>query len=61
MKERDKDERTAAEHNQDSYKTDPPEEDRRVGTFGGEEDRVVRRQEGRPVPGDTGNQGGGQN
>jgi hypothetical protein len=36
MKGRDKDERTTAEHNQDSYKADPPKEDRRVRTFGGD-------------------------
>jgi hypothetical protein len=39
----------------------PEEEDHTVGTFSGEEDHVVRTREGEPVPGDTGDQGGGQN
>jgi hypothetical protein len=32
-----------------------------IGTFGGSQDRIVRIRKGKPVPADTGDQGGGQN
>jgi hypothetical protein len=32
-----------------------------IGTFGGSLDRILRIRKGKPVPGDTGDQGGGQN
>ena len=53
--------RIAAEQNSKSCDTQPEQEDHTVGTFSGEEDHVVRTREEEPVPGDTGDQGGGQN
>jgi hypothetical protein len=32
-----------------------------VGTFAGTQDRILRIRNGKPVPADTGDQGGGQN
>jgi hypothetical protein len=32
-----------------------------IGTFGGSQDRILRIRNGKPVPADTGEQGGGQN
>ena len=32
-----------------------------VGTFGGTQDRIIRIRNGRRIPADTGDQGGGQN
>jgi hypothetical protein len=65
MNPREKDEkerqRSLVEQDPGSCDTHPQEEDRAVGTFGGEEDHVVRTRGGKPVPSDTGDQGGGQN
>ena len=38
-----------------------PQRNKTVGTFAGQEDQVVRTREGKPVPQETGDQGGGQN
>jgi hypothetical protein len=59
--ERDEDEKTAAEPNQEPGKTDSPAGEHIVGAFGGEKDHVVRTRHGKPIPSDTGDQGGGQN
>ena len=59
--ERDEDEKTTAEPNQKPGKTDSPAGDHTVGAFGGEKDHVVRTRKGKPIPSDTGDQGGGQN
>jgi hypothetical protein len=61
QKQKDQNERTTAEQNPGSSHTDPQEEDHTIGTFGREEDHVVRTRKGEPVPDDTGDQGGGQN
>jgi hypothetical protein len=58
---RDEDEKTAAEPNQEPSKTDSPAGEHTVGAFGGEKDHVVRTRRGKPIPSDTGDQGGGQN
>jgi hypothetical protein len=54
-------ERIEAKQSSGSCETEAEETAHTVGTFGGEEDRVVRTREGKPVPNDTGDQGGGQN
>ena len=59
--EKDKDEKTAAEPNQEPDKTDSPAGEHIVGAFGGMQDHVVRTREGKPSADDTGDQGGGQN
>jgi hypothetical protein len=61
QKQKDDNERNTAEQNPGSSDTDPQGGDHTIGTFGGEEDHVVRTRKGEPVPGDRGNQGGGQN
>ena len=59
--EKDEDEKTAAEPNQEPGKADSPAGEHTVGAFGGEKDHVVRTRRGKPIPSDTGDQGGGQN
>lgn len=59
QRQKDEKEKTAAEQNPRSCEKE--NEGHSVGTFGGEEDHVVRTREGEPVPGDTGDQAGGQN
>ena len=61
QKQKDQNERTTTEQNPGSCDTDSQEKDHTIGTLGGEEDHVVRARKGEPVPGDTDDQGGGQN
>jgi hypothetical protein len=60
QRRKDEDERIASEPSS-LRKTDPQQKAKTVETFAGQEDQVVRTREGKPVPQDTGDQGGGQN
>jgi hypothetical protein len=59
--QRDEDEKNEAEANPKPGRSDSPAGEHTVGAFGGEKDQVVRTRHGKPIPSDTGDQGGGQN
>jgi hypothetical protein len=58
QKQKDENERNTAEQNPDLATQTLKRKDHAIGTFGGEEDHVVRTRKGESVPGDTGDQGG---
>jgi hypothetical protein len=61
MNERQKDEKEKTAAKQNPRSCEKEKKGYSVGTFGGEEDHVVRTRDGEAVAGDTGDQAGGQN